>query len=68
MPDFKQGEDAYLGQLREGEKRDFYKLPREKQHKIVEQSMLQHQDDEMWEKNEGISQLEGRMATHSFQG
>lgn len=29
---------------------------------------LQRQDSLMWEQNAGISQLEGRIATHNWQG
>lgn len=42
---------------------------KEERKRIIEtERKLAVQDAVMWEKNEGISQLEGRIATKSFQG
>lgn len=41
----------------------------EEKEKVIEtQRKLSVQDKAMWERDEGISQLEGRIATNSFQG
>jgi hypothetical protein len=41
---------------------------KERRRTIETERRLSTQDDIMWDNNEGISQLEGRIATKSFQG
>ncbi len=57
----------FLGDLSREQRECFYAMSEEEQHKCIMQNLLSHQDDEMWERDEGISQLEGRIATNSFQ-
>lgn len=45
-----------------------YPTAKEKKRAIETQRKLSKQDDAMWDKNEGISQLEGRIETNNFQG
>jgi hypothetical protein len=41
---------------------------KERRRTIETERRLSAQDDIMWDNNEGISQLEGRIATDNFQG
>lgn len=59
--------DDYLSKLDNEKKDKFLSLDKEKRHKIIEEYALGHQDDEMWRNDEGISRLEGRIDTNSFQ-
>lgn len=40
----------------------------EDKHRCIAQNLISHQDDKLWDRDIGISQLEGRIVTKSFQG
>lgn len=58
----------FLNDLSKEEQERFYAMSEEEQKKCITENLLSHQDEEMWARNDGISQLEGRIATDSFQG
>ena len=61
-------ENRYLNSLNDEQKQKFYAMSEEKRKRCITENILGRQDEEMWEKNEGISQLEHRINTESFQG
>jgi hypothetical protein len=46
----------------------FADTEKERRRTIETERKLSVQDEDMWEHNDGISQLEGRIATDNFQG
>jgi len=58
----------FLNDLSKEERERFYAMSEEEQKKCITENLISHQDDEMWDRNDGISQLEGRIATKTFQG
>jgi hypothetical protein len=46
----------------------FADTEKERRRAIETERKLSAQDDAMWDNNDGISQLEGRIATDNFQG
>lgn len=58
----------FLEDLTEDERKRFEALPDEDKHRCIAQNLISHQDDKLWDKDIGISQLEGRIVTKSFQG
>ncbi len=62
------GEKEYVKSLTQEERQEFYAMSKERKKKCVTENILSQQDEQMWEKNEGISQLEHRIHTDSFQG
>lgn len=58
----------FLEDLSEEQREQFYAMSEEEQHRCITENIISHQDDKMWDRNDGISQLEHRISTHSFQG
>lgn len=58
----------FLDDLTEEERKRFDSLPDEDKHRCIAQNLISHQDDKLWDDDIGISQLEGRIVTKSFQG
>ena len=55
----------FLDDLTEDERK---RIPDEDKHRCIAQNLISHQDDKLWDRDIGISQLEGRIVTKSFQG
>jgi len=62
------GEKEYISNLTDHERQEYYAMSEEQKKRCITENILSRQDEEMWEKNEGISQLEHRINTESFQG
>ena len=58
----------FLDDLTEEERKRFEALPDEDKHRCIAQNLISHQNDKLWADDIGISQLEGRIVTKSFQG
>ena len=68
MDKMKEAEKEYVSNLTEDERAEYYAMPEERRKHCITEKILSRQDEEMWDKNEGISQLEHRINTESFQG
>ena len=66
--DMQAEEKEYVENLNEEQREEFYAMSDERRKRCITENILNKQDNEMWEKNEGISQLEHRINTESFQG
>lgn len=58
----------FLDDISEDQKERFYAMSEEERHKCMTENILNFQDEEMRERNAGISQLEHRINVNSFQG